>query len=176
MLGNEKQCDLTAPRRVAGRGDRQESKFVSFKRLLLTLVIGSLGFVFVGCRPSVRDVVKVLQPVPLNSSREQLRKVFVEAYGKAYPNWESAYALVTPPRPVTKAMLRADKELIIVYEKAHSYVRVYPSNLYEKMPLGALTESIGLVAEAAHGEIPQQLDRNTSSKGYSSNCWMLATS
>lgn len=123
----------------------RRNKFVS-----ICLVVG-LTIMSGACRPSVREVAKLIYGVPIGASREEVRTLLVDAYGKKYPNWRQSYGLTAPPRPVTAAILKADKELIRYLKDEHRYVRVYPSDLYEKMPLGALTDKVGLVAEASEG-------------------------
>ena len=115
------------------------------------LLLATMGIVSGGCRPSVREVADLLYKVPVGSSRDELRKVLVDAYGKKFPNWKQAYALTEPPVSVTPGLISADLELISDSRRHHNYVRVYPADLYDKMPTNALTECIGIVAQAAEG-------------------------
>ncbi len=120
-------------------------------RFLCGCLIAALGIVSGGCRPSVREVAAILYKVPLGSNRDELRRVLVEAYGKKYPDWKQSYALTDPPVKVTQQRIDGDVELISVYRRDHRYVRVYPADLFDKMPSGTLSDEVGLVKETADG-------------------------
>jgi hypothetical protein len=126
-------------------------KMPRFGKLICGSMIIAMGVVSGGCRPSVREVADLLCKVPLDSSRDDLRKVLVQAYGKQYPNWKQSYALTDPPVKVTKQLIEGDAKLVADFKKDNHYVRVYPDNLFDKMPSDALTDSVGLVKEAANG-------------------------
>lgn len=121
------------------------------KQFMCACLIVAMGVFSSGCRPSVREVADLLYKVPLGSSRDDLSKVLVQAYGKKYPNWKQAYALTDSPSTVTSGLISADVKLISDFKRDHRYVRVYPSDLYDKMPAGALVQGIGIVAEASDG-------------------------
>jgi hypothetical protein len=131
--------------------DLDHFKMKRIKQFVSLCVVAGLGIVLGGCRPSVREVVNVINTVPLGASRDQLRIVLVEKYKKRFPNWQDAYGLTTPPRTVTPAILKSDKELVSFLKSEHRYVRVFPSDLYSKIPPGAFTEPIGIVAESSEG-------------------------
>jgi hypothetical protein len=114
-------------------------------------IIVSLSIFSTGCRPSVREVADLLYKVPIGSSRDDLRKVLVQAYGKQYPNWKQSYGLTDPPIKVTKQLIEGDAKLISDFKKEDHYVRVYPVDLFDKMPSDALSDGVGLVKEAANG-------------------------
>jgi hypothetical protein len=116
----------------------------------ICFVLGAIVFL-VGCRPSVRQVTKILYGVPLGTSRDDMKKAVVEAFHKKYPDDQYDYFSDTSPRPVTEQMLNADKKLISICKEGHMYVRVYPTDLYDKMPSGALVEPMGIVAESSDG-------------------------
>jgi len=124
----------------------------SSHHLAFAFLFVGLGIISGGCRPSVREVAGILSNVPLGASRDDVRKVLVEAYGKKYPKWKQSYALVDPPSPVTAQMIKADEDLIALSSKERHYVEVYPPSLYQNLPSMAFTDAVGLVAEASEGD------------------------
>ena len=143
-------------------------KSLSIQRCFSMILVVVLSALSGGCRPSVEEVVDLLKPVPVGASREEVRDVLVQAYGKKYPDWKQSYGLTDPPHRVTSAILEAERTLLVHNKRDHRYVRVYPENLFENMPPGALTESIGIVAEAAHGNgsVSIYYDSNTNYLGF----------
>lgn len=99
----------------------------------------------------MREVTEHLYDVPLGTSREQMIKTLITTFGEKLPEYLRDYNQFSPPSPVTQSMIKADTELIAICKKDHKYLRVYPSDLYQKMPPGALTEPIGFVAEVSDG-------------------------
>jgi hypothetical protein len=146
-------------------------KMPCIKQIVCGCLIVAMGIVSGGCRPSVRDVADLLYKVPLGSSRDAVRKVLMEAYGNKYPNWKQSYGLIDPPKPVTDATLKADKDLASLSRRDHRYCRVYPSELLDNMPAGALTEMIGIVAEASdgNGSVSVFYDSHTNYIGFMSD-------
>jgi len=116
----------------------------------ICFILGAI-IILVGCSPSVRDVTKVLYGVSIGVNRDDVRKALIEAFRKKYPDDDNNYFLVYSPKPVTKQILNADKKLISDFKMGHLYVRVYPADLFDKMPSGALVEPMGIVAEASEG-------------------------
>ena len=127
-------------------------KLCSIIRQFATIcfVLGTIVFL-VGCSPSVSQISKILYGVPLGASRDEVRKAIVEAFHKKYPDDQYKYFnKYSHPIPVTKQMLNADANMISFLKKNGRYVRVYPVDLYEKMPSDALGEGV-VVAEASEG-------------------------
>jgi hypothetical protein len=142
-------------------------KTPNLKKCLVGVLFAGL-VILMGCRPTVQDVVKVIAPVPLGVSRDEVRKFLVDAYGEKFPKLKQSYALVNPPIPVTKLIIKADIELLAGYKKEGHFTYVYPSDLYDKMPAKAFTEDIGLISGASYGAgFAVFYDSNTNYIGFS---------
>lgn len=122
------------------------------KKYLITFLFIGL-FMSFGCRPSVREVVKVVIPIPLGSSRDEVKKTLFEAYSKKYPDKASkqGYMFTEPPLQVTSGMIKSHYELIIGLKRGGHYVRIFPEDLFEKISTNCFFEGIGLVAETSEG-------------------------
>ena len=121
------------------------------KMLTIAAFIG-MTVVSGGCSPSAQEVADVVSTVPLGASRDDVRKILVEAYSEKVPkSSRHGYALVDPPLLVTEKWIETDNRVIAVCKKEGSYQYVYPSDLFDKMPSKAFADNVGLVAEASDG-------------------------
>jgi hypothetical protein len=115
----------------------------------ICFVLGAVVFL-AGCSPSVPQITKILYGVPLGVSRDDVRKAIVEGLHKKYPKDQIDYFPDSPPVLITSQMLKADKKLISFLKENHRYIRVYPVDLYDKMPPGTLGEGVA-VSEGSEG-------------------------
>src|SRR5260370_41825439 len=99
-------------------------KFIGEKYLVMFLFVGVLFFL--GCRPSVKEVVNVATQIPIGASRDEVRIIFADAYSKRFPDKvdKQGYMLSEPPLPMTSGIIEAEKNLITVLKKERKYVRV----------------------------------------------------
>ena len=124
---------------------------INSKRVILSVFVLALSVIFVGCRPTVRQVTERLYNFKIGISREAAIKSLIAEFGDRLPSYLHDYNKLGLPQPVTPLMIRADTKLISDFRSSHKFMRVYPPDLYEKMPQGALTEDIGFVEETANG-------------------------
>jgi hypothetical protein len=139
---------------------------------LITIAFVALAILCGGCRPSAQEVADVVSKVPLGASRDDVRKILVEAYSKKVPkSSQHGYALVDPPLPVTIKWIETDKKVIAICKKEGSYEYFYPSDLYDKMPSKAFADSVGVVAETSDGSgyLTIYYDSNTNYIGFFAN-------
>jgi hypothetical protein len=124
------------------------------RNIYLAFTIAVLMALEMGCRPSVREVVKVVSIIPLNSSRDEVKLIIFNAYSKKYPDKASkqGYMLTEPPRPLTYGIINAEITLISQIKKDGSYVNVFPSELYDKLSEKCYYDGIGLVADTSEGD------------------------
>jgi hypothetical protein len=121
-----------------------------------------------GCKPSVREVVEVIKPLPLGISKQEVRKALIDAYGKKFPKFPQSYDLSDAPNRVTEESLRVEKHLIQDFKREGRYINVYPANLLETLPTPAVYQMIGLASEGAHGNgyITLYFDKNLKYIGF----------
>ncbi len=125
-----------------------------------------------GCRPSVREVARVVSTIPLGVSRDRVRQVLIDAYSKEFPDKASrqSYSLTDPPQPVISGYVDNAKRLIEGHKQRGEYVRVYPPDLFERASM-ALVDAVGLPAETAYGNggVSLYYDANTNYIGFRAN-------
>jgi hypothetical protein len=120
---------------------------LTIQRFRTICFLGAIIFL-TGCGPSARQAAKILYGVPLGSSRDEVRKAIIEGFHKKYPDDQIDYFPDSPPVLITSQMLEADKKLISDFRKDQAYVRVYPTNLFDKLPPSTLGEGV-VVAESS---------------------------
>jgi hypothetical protein len=141
---------------------------ISNCKILLTVMFMALTVVSGGCRPSVQEVAKIISTVSLGASRDDVRKVLVEAYENQFPNSKQSYALVDPPRTVSEGLLKANRELYAGSKERGEYALTYPADLFDKMPPKAFFDMVGLPAETSegNGSLSIYYDSNTNYIGF----------
>jgi hypothetical protein len=139
-------------------------------RCLLLIAVACIALTVVsgGCRPTVKEVVKVISTVPLGASRDEVRTILVEAYSKRFPRSKQSYTLADSPRLVSEGLNIADKELYAGCKERGVFVVVYPPDLLDKMPPKALFDMVGLPAETSEGDglLSLYYDSNTNYIGF----------
>jgi len=145
---------------------------LKFKQLAVSIGIISISLVSGGCRPTTREIAEVVSTIPIGASRDELRKVLMDAYSKKFPKEKDTYALIGPPQQVTQKWIQVDKNLLTVATKQGSYAVVHPADLFNKMAVGSLCDTIGLGVEASHGNgfLSIYYDKKTNYIGFFATC------
>jgi hypothetical protein len=115
------------------------------KTTLLAIFILGMAVLIGGCKPSITDVIKVLAPVSLGASRDEVIKVLKTAYDKKYSDNKECYAPIAP----IHVSEEWKKSIIALYNSLNKegYAYVYPKDLINKMPDIAFVDGIGLLRE-----------------------------
>lgn len=102
---------------------------------LITVILAAsyLAAFVVGCRPTVREVTEFMYQVPLESSREMLISDLIAKCGDKLPSDMRNDAIINETQPLTLGMVKADQDLILLCQREHRFVRIYPSDIFRKM-------------------------------------------
>jgi hypothetical protein len=103
------------------------------KSLCVIIAFCGLMAIMAGCAPSIYQAVKVLYTVPIGASREDVYKTL----GNAYTNEKSAVGYggyFGPADVMTKQGIQDDKSRVENAKQYGFYERVYPTNLFDRLP------------------------------------------
>jgi len=139
------------------------TKTICLRACLLAITLAGL-ISLLGCRPSIHDVIKVISTVPLGTSRVEMW----HSIARVYPKQVFAYNYVTPALPLTDGQIQAIKHLMEVTRNRGRFVRVYPLDLFDKLPAKAYSDVVGMIRESTvgGGSLTVIYDSNTNYIGF----------